>query len=183
VQDRQINIQYFKSDYGELILGAYQGKLCLCDWRYRKMRRAIDKRITELLDASYLLQNDAVIVQTIDQLKQYFCGQRQEFDLPLLFAGTEFQQRVWQQLIKVRYGITSSYLELSAQLGNVKAIRAVATANGANAISIIVPCHRIIGSDGKLVGYAGGLDVKKKLLQLEACTAGTDIMTQSMELF
>ncbi|OUS25983.1 cysteine methyltransferase ['Osedax' symbiont bacterium Rs2_46_30_T18] len=183
MQDRQISIQYFKTAYGELVLGAYQGKLCLCDWRYRKMRSAIDKRITELLDARYQLRNDPVIALTINQLEQYFSGQRQEFDLPLLFAGTEFQQRVWQQLVKVPYGITSSYLELSEALGNVKAIRAVATANGANAISIIVPCHRIIGSDGKLVGYAGGLDVKKKLLQLEACTAGTDIMTQSMELF
>ena len=183
MQDRQISIQYFKSAYGELILGAYQGKLCLCDWRYRKMRSAIDKRVTELLDASYLLQNDTVIAQTINQLEQYFCGQRQQFDLPLLMPGTEFQQRVWQQLMQVPYGVTSSYLQLSTELGNVKAIRAVATANGANAISIIVPCHRIIGSDGKLVGYAGGLDVKKKLLQLEACTAGTDIMTQSMELF
>ena len=183
MQNRHINIEYFKTAYGELILGSYRGQLCLCDWRYRKMRTAIDKRITERLDASYLLQEDPVIAQTISQLEQYFSGHRQKFDLPLLLPGTEFQQRVWQQLIQVPYGVTSSYLELSEGLGNAKALRAVATGNGANAISIIVPCHRIIGSDGKLVGYAGGLDVKKKLLQLEACTAGTDVMTQSMELF
>ena len=82
-------------------------------------------------------------------------------------VGTEFQKSVWEELLKIPYGQTASYLELSRAIGNEKAVRAVANANGANAIGIIIPCHRIIGSDGSLTGYAGGLDVKRKLLEIE----------------
>jgi methylated-DNA-[protein]-cysteine S-methyltransferase len=101
------------------------------------------------------------------QLKAYFSGTRKIFNIPLLMVGTEFQKSVWEGLIKIPYGTTTSYLELSKNIGNEKAVRAVASANGANAISILIPCHRIIGSDGSLVGYAGGLPAKKKLLTLE----------------
>jgi methylated-DNA-[protein]-cysteine S-methyltransferase len=98
---------------------------------------------------------------------EYFSSKRKTFDIPLLLIGTDFQENVWNELIKIPFGKTSSYLELSRKLGNVLAIRAVASANGANAISIIIPCHHIIGSDGKLIGDAGGLAAKKKLLELE----------------
>ncbi len=179
----QINIQYFKSDYGELILGSYKQQLCLCDWRYRKMRKQVDSRIQRLLNACYVEQGDQVIDQTVSQLEEYFAGTRQMFTVDLCLVGTEFQQQVWQQLINIEYGQTATYAELATQLGNLKAIRAVAAANGANGISILVPCHRIIGSDGKLVGYAGGLPAKKKLLELESHTIGADGMTQSLELF
>jgi len=179
----QINIQYLPTAFGELIIGSFKGELCLCDWRYRKMRERVDSRIKSLLDANYVLQADDLITQTTVQLNEYFKGERQNFDMPLLLVGTDFQQRVWQQLQKVAYGETASYLQLAKDLGDVKAIRAVATANGANALSIIVPCHRIIGSDGKLVGYAGGLECKKKLLSLEANTAGVDGMRESLDLF
>lgn len=179
----QINIQYYKSEYGELLLGSFQGQLCLCDWRYRKMRERVDQRIKSWLDANYVLADDAVLVQARCELNEYFKGERQSFEVPILLAGTDFQQQVWRQLLKVGYGQTASYLALARDMGDVKAIRAVATANGANALSIIVPCHRIIGSDGKLVGYAGGLDTKKKLLALESSTAGTDVMKQSLSLF
>lgn len=94
--------------------------------------------------------------------------ERKVFDIPLHLVGTIFQKTVWQGLIDTPFGTTLSYLELAKSIGNEKAVRAVATANGANAISIIVPCHRIIGGDGSLVGYAGGLDTKKRLLQLES---------------
>ncbi|HIP27800.1 MAG TPA: methylated-DNA--[protein]-cysteine S-methyltransferase, partial [Sulfurovum sp.] len=87
---------------------------------------------------------------------------------PLLMVGTDFQRSVWDGLIKIPYGTTASYLELSKNIDNEKAVRAVASANGANAISILIPCHRIIGSNGDLVGYAGGLSAKKKLLELES---------------
>ena len=97
----------------------------------------------------------------------YFQKKSHHFNLPLLFAGTQFQQNVWQQLLKIDYGKTISYLMLAQRINNVSAIRAVASANGANAISIIVPCHRVIGSNNELVGYAGGVDVKRKLLLLE----------------
>ena len=91
-----------------------------------------------------------------------------QFDIPMLFAGTDFQKKVWHKLLEIPYGVTISYGELATQLGMPKAVRAVANANGANAISIIVPCHRVIGSDHSLTGYGGGLAAKKKLLELES---------------
>jgi len=160
-----ISTKDYKTRFGELILGSHDGSLVLCDWKYRRMRPAIDKRIQSKLSTNYEAGESDVINETIAQLEAYFKGDRKQFDLPLKFAGTDFQQQVWQALIKIPYGKTESYLGLSRILGDEKAIRAVATANGANAISIIVPCHRIIGSKGDLVGYAGGLPAKKKLLQ------------------
>lgn len=163
----QINIQYLKTPIGELLIGSYDGKLCICDWRYRKMRTAVDKRIQKGLNAEFVEENSPIIEMTKKQLNEYFEGSRTTFNIPLLFVGTDFQQSVWNALIQIPLGKTASYLALSKQLNNEKAIRAVAAANGANAISIIVPCHRIIGSDGSLIGYAGGLPAKKKLLELE----------------
>ena len=163
----KVHIKYFKTPVGELILGSFDGKLCLADWRYRKMRSRIDKRIKTGLNAEYVEGSSDVIEKTIAQFEEYFKNERKEFDIPLLLVGTDFQKSVWDVLIKVPYGKTDTYLGLSKRMDKEKAIRAVAGANGANAISIIVPCHRIIGSDGNLVGYAGGLHAKKKLLELE----------------
>lgn len=162
-----ITTKYLKTPFGELILGSYKNQLCLCDWRYRKMRTAIDQRIQKGLDANFEMGENEILSQTIEQLEAYSLGELKNFDIPLHFVGTNFQKKVWGALCEIPYGHTQSYLALSESLGDVKAIRAVATANGANAISILVPCHRIIGSDGKLVGYAGGLPTKKKLLDLE----------------
>lgn len=164
---KQILIQYFKTAYGELLLGSYEDQLCLCDWRYRRMRTTIDTRLTKGLDAEFQLKKDKIIEQAKQQLNEYFSGTRKIFDIPLLMVGTDFQKNVWNELIKVPYGKTSTYLVLAENLGNKNAVRAVANANGANAISLIIPCHRIIGSNGELVGYAGGLRAKQKLLDLE----------------
>jgi methylated-DNA-[protein]-cysteine S-methyltransferase len=101
------------------------------------------------------------------QIDGYFNGKRKIFDLPLDLKGTEFQKKVWNELLKIPFGKTISYKELSIRMGNLKAIRAVAAANGANPVSIIVPCHRVIGSDGSLTGYAGGLWRKRWLLDFE----------------
>lgn len=101
------------------------------------------------------------------QLEEYFAGQRQQFDLPLAPGGTAFQLLVWEQLQTIPYGATTSYGELAARLGKPKASRAVGLANGANPLSIVIPCHRVIGSDGRLTGYGGGLDNKRLLLDLE----------------
>ncbi|PHS31755.1 MAG: cysteine methyltransferase [Sulfurovum sp.] len=162
-----INVQTHKSPVGELLLGSYDGKLCLADWKYRRMRTTIDKRLEKGLNAEYVEESSDVIEDTILQMTEYFEGKRKAFDIPLLMVGTDFQKSVWQGLIKITYGTTTSYLELSKNIGNEKAVRAVASANGANAISILIPCHRIIGSNGDLVGYAGGLPAKKKLLEIE----------------
>ena len=163
-----INIQTHKSPVGELLLGSYNEKLCLLDFKYRRMRTTIDKRLQAGLNAKYVEESSEVIEQTIAQLKEYFDGERKTFDIPLLTIGTDFQKSVWEGLLKIPYGVTASYLELSKNIGNEKAVRAVASANGANAIGILIPCHRIIGSNGDLVGYAGGLPAKKKLLELES---------------
>jgi methylated-DNA-[protein]-cysteine S-methyltransferase len=118
-----------------------------------------------------LVQHHPVLDATMTQLKQYFAGQRQQFDLPVdLSAGTPFQQQVWAQLQAIASGNTVSYGQLSQQLGNPKAVRAVGAAVGRNPISIVVPCHRVLGANGALTGYAGGLDRKTALLQLESRT-------------
>ncbi len=106
--------------------------------------------------------NNAVI-----QLQEYFEGKRKNFSLKLIPKGTDFQQKVWKELQKIPFGKTVSYQQIASQLGNPKVIRAAASANGKNPISIIIPCHRVIGSDGSLTGYAGGLHRKKWLLELE----------------
>jgi methylated-DNA-[protein]-cysteine S-methyltransferase len=162
-----VEIQYYKSPYGELVLGAYNDKLCLCDWCYRKRRDRIDKRIKVFFKTDYVDSESVVCNTAINQLEEYFQGQRQKFDISLLFTGTVFQNNVWDALLKIPFGKTKTYLDLSGDLGNELSIRAVAAANAANAISIIVPCHRVIGSNGKPVGYAGGINTKTKLLKLE----------------
>lgn len=163
----QINIHYFKTKIGELILGSFDNKLCLLDFRYRRMRTTVDNRIKKGLNAEFIEQDDPILKETRTQISEYLAGDRKEFDLPLLMVGTDFQKNVWNALLKVSYGDTSSYLQLAKDINNEKAVRAVASANGANAISIMIPCHRIIGSNGELVGYGGGLPIKKRLLKLE----------------
>jgi len=164
---KQININYHTTPIGELIIGSYDNKLCLLDFRYRKKRTTIDNRLKTNLKANYIQYEDNIIKKTKQQLKEYFDMSRTTFDIPLLLIGSTFQKQVWNALLKIPYGTTKSYQELSKIINNHKALRAVANANGANAIAIIIPCHRIIGSNGKLTGYAGGLESKKKLLDLE----------------
>ena len=163
----KIIVQYHKTPYGELMLGSFDEALCLCDWRYRKKRSTIDRRLEKNLKTGFIKGKSKVLSRTVEQLNEYFNFERKTFDIPLLLVGTDFQKTVWNNLIKVTYGKTASYMQLAKSVGNVKAVRPVASANGANAISIIIPCHRIIGSDGALVGYAGGLRAKQKLLELE----------------
>jgi methylated-DNA-[protein]-cysteine S-methyltransferase len=106
-------------------------------------------------------------VEIVRQLRAYFAGELEDFDLPLSPQGTAFQQKVWSELCKIPYGETISYGELARRVGNPNASRAVGLANGSNPIPIIIPCHRVIGSNGKLTGYGGGLPIKEKLLALE----------------
>ena len=166
-----VEISYYQSPAGELIIGAYDGQICLCDWKYRSRREAIDRRIKDRLGAEFAEASSDITQVCIEQLKAYFDGELKVFDLPLLLPGSEFQCEVWRALRSIPYGVTLSYGQLAHQLGKPGAVRAVANANGANAISIIVPCHRIVGTNGELTGYAGGLAVKQKLLHLESADA------------
>ena len=110
---------------------------------------------------------NAIIDETIKQLDEYFSYKRQIFDLPLCMKGTEFQKQVWNELLKIPYSQIRTYKDIATAINNPKAIRAVGNANNKNPIAIIIPCHRVIGANGDLIGYAGGLDKKQKLLDLE----------------
>jgi methylated-DNA-[protein]-cysteine S-methyltransferase len=117
--------------------------------------------------------------EAVDQLRAYFEGTLREFDLPLVLEGTPFQERVWRALADIPYGKTISYSELAAVIGNPSAVRAVGAANGKNPIPIVLPCHRVIGRDGKLTGYAGGLDIKAALLAFERSSGGLPLWNQN----
>ena len=163
----QINIQYYKTKYAEFILGSFENKLCLLDFKYRNMRTTVDNRLKKGFEAEFIEQDDEILKETRKQLDEYFDMRRKEFDIAFITVGTEFQKSVWDALKKVPYGTTSTYLQLAKDIGNEKAVRAVANANGANSIGLIIPCHRIIGTNGELTGYGGGLALKKRLLKLE----------------
>lgn len=152
---------------GRLLLGSYGDRLCLCDWQVEKHRDHVDSRLQRALHATLEYGTSAVIDKAVRQLDEFFARKRQEFDVPLMFVGTEFQKKVWDELLKIPYGETVSYGEMARNIGMPKAVRAVANANGANAISIFAPCHRVIGSDGSLTGYGGGMAAKEFLLKLE----------------
>ena len=137
-----IKVQRYESPCGLLLLGSFGDKLCLC--------------------------TSEVIEKAARQLDEFFAGKRKEFDVPLLFVGTDFQKTVWNELLEIPFGKTVSYGEMAQRIGMSKAVRAVANANGANSISIFAPCHRVIGSDRSLTGYGGGLPAKKFLLELES---------------
>ena len=113
------------------------------------------------------IEDAEALAAASDQLQAYFDGELEEFDLQLAPKGTPFQKRVWRELTRIPYGTTISYLELAERIGNPKAVRACGTANGANPLPIVIPCHRVIGADGSLTGYAGGLEIKEALLTLE----------------
>ncbi len=163
----KISITYYKTKIGELILGSYGNRLCLLDFRYRKMRTTVDNRIKKHLKADFITQEDEIIIETKKQIDEYLQGERKVFSIPFLTLGSDFQKQVWTTLLEVNYGETATYLDIAKQINNPKAVRAVASANGANAIALIIPCHRIIQSNGELGGYGGGLSVKKRLLNLE----------------
>ncbi len=163
----KIQIQPYDTPCGRLLLGSYEGQLCLCDWATDYPRSIVHKRIYKMLHAEYEVRQTAVIREATYQLDAYFRKERTVFDVPLLRIGTSFQQTVWEHLLAIPYGVTLSYAELARRVHKPKAIRAVANANRANALSLFIPCHRIISSDGTLKGYAGGLDAKRFLLALE----------------
>jgi len=116
---------------------------------------------------------NAVLRETERQLVAYFARELREFDLPLDMQGTEFQLRVWGELLRIPFGRTRSYMQVAEAIGAPKAVRAVGAANGANPVAIVVPCHRVIGSNGKLVGYGGGMPLKQRLLELEGAISGS----------
>lgn len=163
-----ITIKRHDTPCGTLTLGELDGRLCLCDWQTEKRREFIVRRLKERLQAGFRDGTSPIIEETERQIDEYFAGKRSTFDIPIIHTGTEFQKRVWTELMNIPYGTTVSYGCLARRIGMPTAVRAVANANRANPISIIVPCHRVIGSHGALTGYGGGVNVKAALLKLEA---------------
>jgi methylated-DNA-[protein]-cysteine S-methyltransferase len=153
--------RFVDSPVGQLKLVASAKGLVAVLWENDRPRRV--PLPEELGDG----EESQILRSAEEQLRQYFAGERREFDLPLDMRGTEFQQRVWEALLAIPYGETTTYGRLASKLGDPNAVRAVGAANGRNPLSIVVPCHRVIGSTGKLTGFAGGLETKAHLLQLE----------------
>lgn len=156
----QLSFMEMNSPVGILKLVAHDQALVAVLWENENPKRV---RLAQLIEN----KNHPVLLETQKQLNEYFQGQRTQFDLALDFAGTDFQQKVWQALLTIPFGETRSYKQIAEQIGNVKAVRAVGAANGKNPISIIAPCHRVVGANGKLVGFAGGLENKDILLKIE----------------
>ena len=152
---------------GSLMLGVHGKALCLCDWILDgRIEKTVGKLKMHLPEGGE--EDDTALLERVTQeLDEYFAGARRELDVPLLLAGTEFQRKVWNALPEVKYGETATYKDLAKSIGRPASVRAVASAVGANPISIIIPCHRIVGSNGSLTGYAGGLEAKSFLLDLE----------------
>lgn len=166
-----ITTRLYQSPCGTLMLGSLMGRLCLCDWQVARHQERVACRLSRMLNATFEEGTSNIIEQAVLQLDEYFQGRRSEFSVPLLFVGTDFQKTVWNALLCIPYGQTISYSELARRVGKPKSVRAVAGACGANAISILAPCHRVVGSNHSLTGYAGGLEAKRWLLCLESGTA------------
>ena len=162
-----VKLKRLTTPLGPVFAGANDDGLCLLEFTDRK---SLDKQITRLrrvLGAEFVVGEHIILAKLGKQLDEYFCGTRKEFSIPLNMAGTEFQRQAWRELHAIPYGETRSYQQQAERIGNPKAVRAVARANAQNAIAILLPCHRVVGKNGKLTGYAGGLWRKQHLLALE----------------
>lgn len=168
MNDSVITVTTYKAGPFSLLLGEYDRRLCLCSWVGGKAHERTLRRVMKSLGATLREGSTPLLELAARQLDGYFAGERREFDIPLLHCGTDFQREVWRALLTIPYGATVSYAELAAMTGKPSAVRAVANANGANPLSVFVPCHRVIGSDGTLTGYGGGLEAKRFLLATES---------------
>lgn len=162
-----VTITRILTPLGPMVAGATEKGLCLLEFFDRRMLETQLKRLTKLLNANFVPGEHKLFSELNQQLKEYFSGKLTVFSIPLDLPGTEFQKKVWQVLMEIPFGKTRCYQEQAECINNPKAVRAVAKANGDNRISIIIPCHRVIGKNGSLTGYGGGLWRKQRLLELE----------------
>jgi len=163
-----IHMSPVETPIGEMMAGATDTHLVMFEFEHRRMYNSQIERLKASLNAELVAGESPVFDVLRTQLDEYFSGARGDFDIPLLTPGTPFQVAVWDGLRRIPAGTTTSYKRLAESIGKSDAVRAVARANGDNRIAILIPCHRVIGSDGQLVGYGGGLWRKRKLLDLEA---------------
>jgi AraC family transcriptional regulator of adaptative response/methylated-DNA-[protein]-cysteine methyltransferase len=160
---------------GEMVAGATDEGVCLLEFHDRKILQSEYKDLQKLLDTTLEEGENKHHKALKKQLKEYFDGKRKEFSVPLVIPGRPFQQSVWKELQKIPFGATRTYMEQAIALNSPESIRAVANANGMNRIAIIIPCHRVIGSDGHLTGYGGGLQRKKWLIDHEKKYSGQPV--------
>ncbi len=165
--EKVVDLKRIETPLGTMIACADENGICMLEFSDRKALPTELKDIARYFNANIIQGNNPHFILLEKELREYFDGKREYFTVPLSPVGTDFQKKVWEVLREIPYGSTRSYQEQANILGNTKAVRAVANANGLNKISIIIPCHRVIGSDGKLTGYGGGIWRKQKLLELE----------------
>ncbi|WP_135556170.1 methylated-DNA--[protein]-cysteine S-methyltransferase [Paenibacillus cymbidii] len=168
----RIGYAEIESPIGPLTLCATAAGLCHIEFgSWRDMADKLAGWAGKMYDAPAFEQDPALLAETAEQLRAYFVGRLQRFELALDLRGTPFQVRVWQALYAIPFGETRSYLQIGEAIGSPKAVRAVGGANNRNPVPIVVPCHRVIGKDGTMVGYGGGVGIKRHLLQLEGVQA------------
>jgi AraC family transcriptional regulator of adaptative response/methylated-DNA-[protein]-cysteine methyltransferase len=170
-----IKITKIETPLGEMVAGATEEGVCLLEFSDRRMLPTEYKDLLKLLKTTFQEGENKHLKTLRKQLKEYFDGKRKEFTIAIVAPGTEFQQLVWKELQNIQFGTTRTYQEQAIALKRPDSVRAVANANGMNRISIIIPCHRVIGSDGHLTGYGGGLKRKKWLLDHEKKYSGKAI--------
>ena len=166
-----INVTEMDSVVGRLLLGVQDDAICFLEFLAEERRGQQLASLSQTFAADITPGENAVMVAARQQLTEYFAGTRRQFDLQLGWMGTQFQIRVWQALTEIPYGKTCAYGDIARRIGQPQAMRAVGAANGRNHIPIIVPCHRVVNSDGSLGGFSSGLWRKQKLLELEARTS------------
>lgn len=166
--ERVVRVTRILTPLGPMLVGGTDDALCLLEFVDRRMLESQLSRMQRRLECALLPGSNPVTAELERELKAYFDGRLSSFAVPLSAPGTEFQRNVWDALLEIPFGTTVSYGEIARRIGRPSAVRAVARANGANRIAILIPCHRVIGSDGTLTGYGGGLWRKKRLLELEA---------------
>lgn len=167
MKQQVIYLKKIETPVGTMITCAVQEGVCLLEFEDRRMLSAELKQISTTLKANIVEGDNKHFAKLEQELQDYFSGKLKHFSVPLILTGSDFQKRVWNVLQTIPYGKTRSYKEQAIAVGNIESIRAVAHANGMNKIAIIIPCHRVIGSNGELTGYGGGLWRKKYLLELE----------------
>ncbi|MGB8492639.1 MAG: methylated-DNA--[protein]-cysteine S-methyltransferase [Bacteroidales bacterium] len=169
---RTINIE---TPIGEMAACATSDGICLLEFTDKQSIGTDLEELASVFQMKIKHGGNAHLRSLRKQLREYFAGKRKEFSLQLETPGTEFQQKVWNELLKIPYGTTSSYLEQARAVKNPRSVRAIAGANASNRIAIVIPCHRVIGSDGSLVGYAGGLERKRWLIDHERRYSGKPV--------
>lgn len=163
-----VTLSWIRTAVGPLVVGTTEQAVCLLEFSDRRMLESQLRTLRRRFHTALLPGSNRLVTELQAQLEEYFAGQRREFNIPLSYPGTPFQEKVWSHLLRIPYGSTCSYKDLARAVGHPQAVRAVGTANGMNRLAILIPCHRVVNASGELGGYGGGLWRKRLLLDLES---------------